>query len=209
MGQMAKSSLIKFPSTPITAGELFSFWLAISEPPSRYFCQIMALLLKQLFKMREPTQEQRLKSQKLLHFSSKTADGKSEYFSYCVKEKRTLVEVFKDFGISGEIMPLEFLIQHAGRQKPREFSISSAVRKDDKDQTEVDLTIAITEYETKFKRKIEGVCTGWLRKAPVGEQVPVWLKHGSMHIFTDRPLIMVGPGTGVAPFRSFIQGLKD
>jgi sulfite reductase alpha subunit-like flavoprotein len=41
----------------------------------------------------------------------------------------------------------------------------------------------------------------------VQDLVPVWLKKGTMTLPKDAqtPLIMVGPGTGVAAFRSFIQ----
>ena len=74
--------------------------------------------------------------------------------------------------------------------------------------------MAITEYETKFKRQIKGVCTGWIKRMDLSNEdmaeedvvAPVWLKKGTMHFFSDgRPLIMVGPGTGVAAFRSVIQ----
>ena len=43
--------------------------------------------------------------------------------------------------------------------------------------------------------------------------MPVWLKKGTMTLPSDpsTPIIMVGPGTGVAAFRAFIQhlGVKD
>ena len=40
-----------------------------------------------------------------------------------------------------------------------------------------------------------------------GAQVPVWVDKGVLHLPADpsRPLIMVGPGTGVAPFRAFLE----
>ena len=38
--------------------------------------------------------------------------------------------------------------------------------------------------------------------------VPVWLKKGTMTFPPDKPLIMVGPGTGVAAFRAVIQQFK-
>jgi sulfite reductase alpha subunit-like flavoprotein len=66
-----------------------------------------------------------MQSEKMLHYASKTADGKSDYFSYCVREKRNIAEVFTDFWVTNQI-PLSYLIQGIGRQKPREFSISSA-----------------------------------------------------------------------------------
>ena len=46
---------------------------------------------------------------KLTEFSSKTAEGKSEYFRFCVRERRSVLEVFADFGITNQI-PLEYLI---------------------------------------------------------------------------------------------------
>ena len=71
-----------------------------------------------------------MRSEKLIHFASKTADGKSEYFGFCVREKRDVYTVFKDFGVTNQI-PLAYLVQGIGRQKPREFSISSAYATDE------------------------------------------------------------------------------
>ena len=151
-----------------------------------------------------------MKSEKLLHFASKTADGKSEYFGYCVRERRDVLTVFKDFGISSEV-PLAYLIQGIGRQRPREFSISSAYSTDADGKVAVDLTMLVTEFETKFKRQITGICSGWLRSlAPLqGDSIPIWLKKGTMTFPEGKPLIMVGPGTGVAAFRAVIQQFRD
>ena len=43
------------------------------------------------------------------------------------------------------------------------------------------------------------------------DPVPVWLKKGTLALPNDpaTPIIMVGPGTGVAAFRSFIHALKS
>ena len=73
----------------------------------------------------------------------------------------------------------------------------------------VDLTMAVTEFKTKFNRLITGVCSGWLRDLDHGEIVPTWLKKGTMSFDENKPLIMVGPGTGVAAFRSVIQKFKN
>ena len=147
-----------------------------------------------------------MKSEKLLHFASKTADGKSDYYGYCVRERRDILTVFKDFGITNEV-PLAYLIQGAGRQRPREFSISSSYNQAADGQAVVDLTMLVTQFETKLKRQITGVCSGWLSSiTPLkGDKIPIWLKKGSMIFPEGRPLIMVGPGTGVAAFRAVIQ----
>ena len=151
----------------------------------------------------DKTKEEEMRSEKLVHFASKTADGKSEYFGYCVREKRDVYTVLKDFGVSNEV-PLAHLVQGIGRQRPREFSISSAYATDQQDRINVDLTMAVTQYETHFKRQITGVCSGFLANSNADTLVPVWLKKGTMKFPTDKPLIMVGPGTGVAAFRAVI-----
>ena len=68
------------------------------------------------------------------------------------------------------------------------------------------MTIAVVDHETKFKRKISGVCSSWLKFGVPGTTVvPVWLKKGTMRFSSEKPMILVGPGTGVAAFRAAIQ----
>ena len=68
--------------------------------------------------------------------------------------------------------------------------------------------MAVTEYETPFKREKVGLCSGWLRTFHA-DPVPCWLKKGTMTLpKKGEPIIMVGPGTGVAAFRSFIQSYQ-
>ena len=82
----------EFPEGPISAQEIFTFWLDLSAPPTREFCGVMAHFLK---------------NEKLKEF--KTEKGRAEYFKYCVKEHRSVVQVFADFEVTNEI-PLEELI---------------------------------------------------------------------------------------------------
>lgn len=106
-------------------------------------------------------------------------------------------------------LPLAHLLQLCGKQKPREFSISSAWSEH---PGEAHLTMAVTEYKTPFKREKKGLCSHWLRiqhsttQGAESDPIPVWLKKGTMTIHPDPkiPLILVGPGTGIAAFRSFI-----
>lgn len=52
---------------------------------------------------------------KLREFVSKSVDGKSEYYRYCIREKRTVPEVLFDFMPEGILMPIEYLVQLCGR----------------------------------------------------------------------------------------------
>lgn len=89
---------------------------------------------------------------------------------------------------------------------PRFYSIASSMADVG---SEVHLTIAELKYETNSHER-RGVCTHFLCKmAPLNSSsVPVYIQPS--HGFTvpedkDVPMIMVGPGTGVAPFRAFMQ----
>lgn len=55
------------------------------------------------------------------------------------------------------------------------------------------------------------MCSNFIKKADAKAhtKVPVWVKKGTMTFPKNAPLIMVGPGTGVAAFRSVIQELKS
>jgi|LauGreDrversion4_2_1035121.scaffolds.fasta_scaffold438129_1 sulfite reductase alpha subunit-like flavoprotein len=71
--------------------------------------------------------------------------------------------------------------------------------------------MAVTDYQTPFKRKKLGVCSFWLSSLipDLKEEVPIWFSKGTMKLpqVIDGiypPIIMVGPGTGIAAFRSFI-----
>lgn len=52
-----------------------------------------------------------------------------------------------------------------------------------------------------------GVASSYLQRCGVGERVPVFIRNSTFKLPANpaAPLIMVGPGTGLAPFRGFIQ----
>jgi sulfite reductase (NADPH) flavoprotein alpha-component len=88
---------------------------------------------------------------------------------------------------------------------PRYYSIASS-RKAATD--EAHLLIASVRYEThgRARNGVASVDVAERRKA--GDRMPVFLKpnaHFRLPADADRPIIMIGPGTGVAPFRAFMQ----
>ena len=74
------------------------------DPPSRYFMQVLSFFT-----------DDDLHKGKLREFSSKSAEGKSEYYRYAVRERRTVLEVLNDFQREDVKLPLEYLIQLCGR----------------------------------------------------------------------------------------------
>jgi sulfite reductase (NADPH) flavoprotein alpha-component len=86
---------------------------------------------------------------------------------------------------------------------PRLYSIASSLSAH---SDEVHLTVAVVRYDT-HGRKRKGVCSSYLAER-VGESIPCYFhpnKNFKLPEDSEKPIIMVGPGTGIAPFRAFIE----
>ncbi len=87
---------------------------------------------------------------------------------------------------------------------PRLYSIASS-RKAVGD--EAHLTVSLLEYQ-KDEYLRRGLASGFLADRDAGEQLPVFIERNErFRIPADnsRDILMIGPGTGVAPFRGFVQ----
>ena len=96
------------------------------------------------------------------------------------------------------------LVKVLRKLQPRLYSIASSPKSHPE---EVHLTVAVVRYEL-HGRKRHGVCTTFLADRADGEPVPVFVhtaKHFRPPEDLSAPLIMVGPGTGIAPFRAFLE----
>lgn len=91
------------------------------------------------------------------------------------------------------------------RLQPREYSIASSLAANPE---EVHLTVAAVRYES-LGRARHGVASTYLADhAEPGERVDVYVRRNKnfrLPADAGTPAIMVGPGTGVAPFRAFMQ----
>lgn len=90
---------------------------------------------------------------------------------------------------------------------PRFYSIASS---HNHSPGEIHLTVAVTEFESEGQKKL-GACSDFLcHRTPLQTPIiPVF--HHPAREFTlseesfSKPIIMIGPGTGIAPFRGFMQ----
>ncbi|MDX3664557.1 bifunctional nitrate reductase/sulfite reductase flavoprotein subunit alpha [Streptomyces europaeiscabiei] len=91
------------------------------------------------------------------------------------------------------------------RLQPRLYSISSSPLVD---PHHVSLTVSVVRYENLHGRPRGGVCSPFLADGEADLEVPVFVQR-SPHFRPPAdpvtPMIMVGPGTGVAPFVGFLQ----
>jgi len=91
------------------------------------------------------------------------------------------------------------------RLTPRNYSISSSPLVS---PHEVQLTVGVVRYRGRRGGQRGGVCSTFLADRAGSARVPVFLQrspHFRPPADASTPMIMVGPGTGIAPFRGFLQ----
>jgi sulfite reductase (NADPH) flavoprotein alpha-component len=91
-----------------------------------------------------------------------------------------------------------------GRMQPRLYSIASSQRMH---PNEAHLTVGVTRYEMN-DRAYQGTGSSFLADLRPGRALSVFVQrsHGfRLPAEASAPVIMVGPGTGIAPFRAFLQ----
>lgn len=141
-----------------------------------------------------------MEKEKLLEFSS--AEGIDDLVAYVNRPRRNLLEVLEDFRHATSSLTLQQLFEMMPLIQPRSFSIASDVS-----ALSLDLLVAVVEYKTIMHTPRLGLCSNWLKTLKSGTELSGVVKRGTMVWPKDLsiPLIMVGPGTGIAPFRSIIQ----
>ncbi|CAN1731347.1 NADPH-dependent diflavin oxidoreductase 1 [Linum perenne] len=161
-----------------------------SASPRRYFFEVMSF-----FASAEHEKE------RLQYFAS--AEGRDDLYQYNQKERRTVLEVLEDF--PSVQIPFEWLVELVPPLKKRAFSIASSLSAH---PNQVHLTVNIVSWTTPFKRKRSGLCSTWLASLDplLGVRIPAWFHKGCLPAPPPSlPLILVGPGTGCAPFRGFLE----
>ena len=117
---------------------------------------------------------------------------------------RELIDLFLEFPQSG--MSAQDFVGLLRPMPPRLYSIASSISAHPE---EVHLTVAVVRYEGNG-RKRKGVCSSYLAER-VGDTIPCYFhpnKNFKLPEDSSTPIIMVGPGTGIAPFRAFIEERK-
>ena len=117
---------------------------------------------------------------------------------------RELIDLFLEFPQAG--MDAQSFIGLLRPMPPRLYSIASSLSAHPQ---EVHLTVAVVRYEGNGRER-KGVCSSYLAER-VGSTIPCYLhpnKNFKLPEDSSTPIIMVGPGTGIAPFRAFIEERK-
>ncbi|MZI95922.1 assimilatory sulfite reductase (NADPH) flavoprotein subunit [Vibrio sp. CAIM 722] len=125
---------------------------------------------------------------------------KNELREYSAKTQ--IVDVLKQYPVK---LTAEQLVASLRRLTPRLYSIASS---QSEVEDEVHLTIGVVEYDFDGHLRQGGASSYLTRRLEEGDSVNVFIEHNNNFKLPEDdsvPVIMIGPGTGIAPFRSFIQ----
>ncbi|SMQ86717.1 sulfite reductase (NADPH) flavoprotein alpha-component [Bacillus sp. OV166] len=150
-------------------------------------------IIKQAAELTENEELQKLVSDESINQLKEYIDG------------RDLIDLLRDFGPWKA--SAQEIVSILRKISPRLYSIASSITPNPE---EVHLTIGAVRY-TAHGRERKGVCSVLCaERLQKGDTLPVFIqqnKHFNLPVSQDKDIIMVGPGTGIAPFRSFIQEL--
>uniref|UniRef100_A0A8C1VB63 Nitric oxide synthase, inducible n=1 Tax=Cyprinus carpio TaxID=7962 RepID=A0A8C1VB63_CYPCA len=173
---------------PCPLAQALTYYLDVTTPPSQSLLRKLSKIAKQ--------EDHR---QRLLALDFQVYTTWKEF------HKPTFLEVLEEF--SSLDLSAAFLLSQLPLLKPRLYSISSSP---DLHPQELHLTVAVVSYYTQEgKGPLHfGLCSTWLNTIKEGDMVPCFV-HSSegFHLPSDpsAPCILVGVGSGIAPFRSFWQ----
>ncbi|CAK3932570.1 NADPH--cytochrome P450 reductase [Lecanosticta acicola] len=207
---------VPFP-TPTTYDTVFRYQLEICAPVSRQFVSTLAQFA--------PNDEVKEKMTKL--------GGDKEAFAEEVAKKNFNIGQLLGWAGKGQKwdkVPFSLFIEGLNKIQPRYYSISSSSLVDKQKPT---ITAIVESVEAPgAPHVVKGVATNYLlalslqqhgadnpdphgldyqikgpRNKYDGVHLPVHVRHSNFRLPSDpsKPIIMVGPGTGVAPFRGFVQ----
>jgi sulfite reductase alpha subunit-like flavoprotein len=158
---------------------------------------------------------------RLLEFASPTY--LDELYDYTTRPRRSILEVLQEF--STVRIPWHWAAALFPPLRGRQFSIASggALKRFSPSPipspslastpvtTRIDILVAILIYRTLLRRLRRGVCTRYLATLSPGTELAITLTRGGFSTSTAafeqevaRPVILVGPGTGVAPLRALV-----
>jgi len=115
---------------------------------------------------------------------------------------RDVIDILQQYPVK---YTAETLCKTLRKLPARLYSIASSIKMHPE---EVHLTVGVVRYEANNRKK-EGACSSFLaERVGIDDSLQVFIERNEgfrLPKNTDAPIIMVGPGTGVAPFRAFVE----
>lgn len=143
--------------------------------------------------------------EKLAALAAPASDGADLYRSEVLLKRKSVLDLLEEFPACE--LPFGVYLEMIPWLAPRYYSISSSPKRDPK---VCSITVGVVDGAARSGLgRYRGVCSNYLKDARDGDTVYAIVKEptAGFRLPDDpsRPLIMIGPGTGLAPFRGFLQ----
>jgi len=175
---------------PVLAGELLASFVELGQPATQQ--QIRKLAISTA----DPAEKKALES---------WAESAEPYGTDILAKRVSVLDLLERFGSCN--LPFAALLQMLTPMKPRQYSISSSPLWS---ETHCTITVAVVEAPAlSGQGTYRGVASTYLAHARPGMKIAVLTRpsQAAFHLpeTLATPIIMVGAGTGMAPFRGFLQ----
>uniref|UniRef100_A0A670JTH4 NADPH--hemoprotein reductase n=1 Tax=Podarcis muralis TaxID=64176 RepID=A0A670JTH4_PODMU len=181
---------------PTTYRTALTYYLDITNPPRTNVLYELAQYAT------DATQQEHLRK-----MASSHTEGKSLYLSWVVEARRNILAILQD--TPSLRPPIDHLCELLPRLQARYYSIASTSKVQ---PNSIHICAVLVEYKTKTDRINKGVATSWLKNKQPNENghkstVPMYVRKSQFRLpfKPSTPVLMIGPGTGIAPFMGFIQ----
>jgi cytochrome P450 / NADPH-cytochrome P450 reductase len=133
------------------------------------------------------------------------AEDEARYKEEVLAKRKSLLDLLEEFPACA--LPFEVYLEQLAPLRPRYYSISSSPLVI---PHACSITVAVVEGPARSGRgTYAGVCTNYLREQAEGSVIYAFVKDtkSAFRLPADptTPIVMIGPGTGLAPFRGFLQ----
>uniref|UniRef100_A0A0N5ANG9 Methionine synthase reductase n=1 Tax=Syphacia muris TaxID=451379 RepID=A0A0N5ANG9_9BILA len=181
---------------------VFTYCLDIRRPPSRPLIRWLA----------EQTKDEAEK-RRLLELCS--VEGAEEFTQFVQKAGLSLADIL--FAFPSCRPSADRLIELLPRLQPRAYSVVSTKARWGSRLRFVYSLMSFPAADGRYYQRF-GLASGWLSTLKIGDTVQIMYKKPGKFRFSSldgvsdvqaTPLIMIGPGTGVAPFISFLEKIFD
>ncbi|KAK9313463.1 hypothetical protein V1522DRAFT_410418 [Lipomyces starkeyi] len=175
-------------TTPLTLRSLLTYHLDLNAVPRATFFETLSYFSR--------GNEQQ--AEKLKEFADATNEEcTQDRYDYADRPRRSAVECLLEF--ESVKIPVAYILEVFGTLRPRQFSIAGW------SNGQIELLITVVKYKTILRRIRRGVCTKYVASLKPGDKFLYEIAQPqSKPPPMDKPVVLIGPGTGVAPLRALL-----
>ena len=190
-----RESNVSLPTgTPISVQHLLAHYVELQMPATQN------QIRKMIAHMPETAVSEQLKK-----WAAETESDLAQYQEDILKPRVSWLDLLEEFPACA--LPFHLFLEHLPTIAPRYYSISSSHMQQ---KEKLDLTVSVLDAPAWSGRgQYVGLCSNYLASVPAGEQIQAYVRDVKSEFLPpanpQTAVIMVCAGTGLAPFRGFLQ----